>query len=72
MNHATARGMGDGVCSPDRDATLPFFLLGRSDLGLFLVGHGSLCRLFRLADVLHVVRRRFDLARHEAINPLGP
>src|SRR5262249_14465067 len=53
-------------------ATLVFFLLGRSDLRLFFVGHGCLRRLLCLASVLHVVRRRLDLACHEAVNPLGP
>jgi hypothetical protein len=51
---------------------LLFLLLGRSDLRFLLVRHGCLRWFLRLADVLHVVRRRLDLARHEAVNALGP
>src|SRR5262245_51799165 len=51
---------------------LGLLFLGRSDLGLLLVGHGCLRRLFGLAGVLHIVRRWLDPARHEAVNPLGP
>ena len=44
----------------------------RSDLRLLFGGQGYLRRLLGSAGVLHVVRRRLDLARHEAVNALGP
>src|SRR5262249_18751603 len=48
------------------------FLFGCSDLGPLLVCGCCLRRLIGLAGVLHVVRGRLDLARHETVNPLGP
>ena len=44
----------------------------RSDLRLLLGGQSYLRQLLGLCGVLHVVLRRFDLARHEAVNALGP
>jgi len=56
--------------SPRRQSGLLF--RDRSDLRLLLGGQGYLRQLLGLGGVLHVVRRRLDLARHEAVNALGP
>ena len=51
---------------------LLFLLVDRSPLRLLLVGCGRLRGLLGLAGALHVVRRRLDQTRHEALDALGP